>query len=452
MEFQHFAVAFLLVLATVLPAGAFADELPSTYSLNLTILNQNPDPARAGEVMELRFMVENEGGTEARDIRYELIPKYPFVAIPGESYTRTISTLSAYQRGEDAAIIKFEVMVDSDAVKGTNEIALKRTFAGSDIVSTRTFKIEVTGTEFAQIIYVDKAKLYPGNETPLKFTITNVGNSPLRDLVFSWSEEDGVILPVYSDDTKYIKSIGVGESVELEYTVVADVNAVQGLYQLDLSLQYETESGVTEEMSTKAGIFVGGETDFDVTFSESSEGVTSLSVANVGNNPAYSVTVRIPMQEGYTISGSTSTIVGNLDKGDYTIVSFQISQSTVSGFAALNFSRMTPEERAAQREAISGAGGAGSDLLVQIDYTDTTGERHVIEKEVPIQFRDIDTTSTTATDTRFTRTSVSPIALYVTYALFAAVLIAAMACYWKRDRVREKVKLLLGKLSKRKGG
>jgi hypothetical protein len=417
-----------------------------TSGINISLISQSPDPARAGELVELRFMVENTGSSEARNLELELIPVYPFVAIPGEDYTRTITTLKAYQQGTDAVIIKFKVIVDNDAIRGTNEIKLTRTETGSDITITDTYEVEVTGTEYAQIIYVDKAKLYPGNETPLKFTITNVGNSPLRDLVFSWSEEEGVILPVYSDDTKYIKSIDVGESVEIEYIVVADVNAVQGLYQLDLSLKYETESGVDEELNTQAGIFVGGETDFDVTFSESSEGVTSLSVANVGNNPAYSVTVRIPEQDNYRVSGSTSTIVGNLDKGDYTIVSFQISQAEMPGsFSEFNFSQMTPEQRTALRD--SAAQRRDGSLEVLIEYTDTTGIRHTVEKEVPIQFRSSDDTeTTTVTTTRFGRQT-DTFGQLIQYAALAVIAVILIGAYVKRKRL----KAFIASVKKKKG-
>ena len=209
------------------------------------------------------------------------------------------------------------------------------------------------------------------------------------NLVFSWNEEDGVILPVYSDDTKYIKYIDVGESTELEYTVVADVNAVAGLYQLNLNLKFEAENGTSKEINTKAGVFVGGETDFDVTFSESSAGQTSLSVANIGNNPALSVTVRIPEQENFRVTGSASSIIGNLDKGDYTIVSFQITQAMMRGTMDRTQSRgLSDEERQRLREHFSQRNASeNNDLKVLIEYTDTTGIRRKLEKTVPIQFR-----------------------------------------------------------------
>lgn len=371
----------LLIIGMLILCSVFAQAQSDSEIISISLVNQIPDPARAGEIIELRFRVENYGGKEANNLEIELMLEYPFIKIPGEKYIKTIKTLSGYQKGDNGVIIKYKLRIDKDAIKGTNEIKIKQGKKGLSVYATETFDIEVSGKEFAQIIHVDKAKLDPGKETGLKFTITNIGNSPLQNLVFSWDEEDGVILPIYSDDTKYIKYIDVGESTDLEYIVMADVNAVAGLYQLNLNLKFEAENGTSKEIKTKAGVFVGGKTDFDVTFSESSAGQTSLSVANIGNNPALSVTVRIPEQENFRVSGSTSSIIGNLDKGDYTIVSFQITRSMVR---RTQNEMPSGQEMQRLREQLS-----NNNLKVLIEYTDTTGVRRRLEKTVPIQFRSV---------------------------------------------------------------
>jgi hypothetical protein len=396
---------------------------PNSANLNVSLASQSPDPARSGEMVELRFTIENTGGRASNDLTLELVIQYPFTEIPGEEYTKSVSALRAYQQGVDAVTVKFKVRVDKDAIKGANQIKLRRTESGSTTSVIQSFDVDVTGSEYAQIIYVDKSILSPGEETPLKFTITNVGTSPLQNLVFSWNEQNGVILPVYSDDTKYIKYIDVGESTDVEYTVVADVNTDPGLYQLDLTLKFDAESGA-QEMNTKAGIFVGGGTDFDVTFSESSAGQTSLSVANIGNNPALSVTVSVPDQEGYSVSGSKSSIIGNLDKGDYTIVSFQISQSMT-----MRINRTSSQVPSAAQS---------SNLNVHIEYTDTTGKRHTLEKSVPIQFR-TSTSDSTTTASGFGQQS-SATSGYLMYAAIAAIVVAGFVCYRKREFLRSRLR------------
>ena len=69
-------------------------------------------------------------------------------------------------------------------------------------------------------------------------------------------------------------------------------------------------------------------------FLKADAGEISLSVANVGNNMAYSVKVSVPDQDGYKVSGSSSTIVGNLEKGDYTIASFDVASTQAAGGSA----------------------------------------------------------------------------------------------------------------------
>ncbi|GFO96290.1 hypothetical protein ig2599ANME_0479 [groundwater metagenome] len=129
-------------------------------------------------------------------------------------------------------------------------------------------------------------------------------------------------------------------------------------------------------------MYVGGGTNFDVAFSESTGGETSFSVANIGSNPAYSVSVIIPEQRSWRVSGSNSVIIGNLNKGDYTVASFKL-QSSTSAMTSQN--RTAPaganiQERSMQRSMNS----SSEKVLMQIAYTDTMGERNIIEKEVKI--------------------------------------------------------------------
>jgi hypothetical protein len=122
-------------------------------------------------------------------------------------------------------------------------------------------------------------------------------------------------------------------------------------------LKYDDPTSDSEkEISTIAGVYVGGGTDFEIAFSESSDSETSFSVANVGSNPAYSVSVIVPEQDEWKASGSNSMIIGNLDNGDYTVASFTLQQ----------ISRTSDK------------------ITLEIAYTDTMGQRKTIEKVVSV--------------------------------------------------------------------
>jgi hypothetical protein len=209
-----------------------------------------------------------------------------------------------------------------------------------------------------------------------------MGNSPLRDLTFYWENTDNVVLPVGSDNTKYIKYIEIGNNSNLEYQVIADTNAQPGLYKLNLHLSYQDSlSNQTKTINTIAGIYVGGGTDFDVAFSDNSNGQMSFSVANIGSNPANSVSVMIPDQNSWSVSGSNSVIIGNLNKGDYTVASFKL-QSAISNFTSQNRAGRNNSSNAQGRSFQRSTNSSPDTLLMQIAYTDTMGVRTIVEKQV----------------------------------------------------------------------
>lgn len=380
----------ILMLVLILPiTNATAAMNAAASGVNVDLMTQSPYPARPGETVELTVSLQNEGNNDLSDVTVSIDAEYPFSQVSGESLTKTISFLEARQDEEDATFIKFKLKVDSDVSDGTYDVDVIVKDSDSDSSARTTLEIEVQGKEYAQIVTISDSSIDVATVEPLEFVITNTGSSSLKNMEISWDEATGVILPVYSSNTKYITYLGVNESATVVYSVMADVNADPGLYQLDISLKFQDYNSNTTNIETKAGMFVGGTTDFDLSYSESDQGEVSLSLANVGNNEAYSVKVSIPEQDNFQATGSTSTIVGNLEKGDYTITSFSISQTNTmpsadynsGGTAQADPSEMTEEDMGTMQEEME----SKNELLVTIEYTDSAGQRHTVEKAVQIE-------------------------------------------------------------------
>jgi hypothetical protein len=366
--------------------------------------------------------VQNYGNENLENMVVTAQPEYPFSQVDGESLSKTISYLNARQDTSDAATVKLRLKVASDAPEGTYKLDIVTTDSTGTTTTTK-LNIEVRGKEYAQIVTISKSNIDFATEEQLDFVVTNTGSSPLKNMQISWVDPTGTILPVYSDNTKYISYLAANQSVTVSYIVMANINANPGLYQLDITLKSEGYDSNVSTISTTAGLFVGGKTDFDVAFSESSNGETSLSVANVGNNEAYSVKVSIPEQDGYTVSGSSSSIVGNLEKGDYTIASFTVSQQGAAGMPSNANSGPGGDATASAASNVS----TNNDLKVLIEYTDSAGQRNTVEKSVQLS-----QSSLTATASPSAQGQSSSSSSYVYIILVAIVLASGYVVYHRR--------------------
>ncbi len=100
-------------------------------------------------------------------------------------------------------------------------------------------------------------------------------------------------------------------------------------------------------------------TNFDAVIQESTSSEVSIAIANTGKYTANAVVVRIPEQENFMATETNGQMVGNLDAGDYTIVSFSISPKRTSAKTS-------------------------NELKFDIYYTDSLGERRIVNMELAL--------------------------------------------------------------------
>ena len=120
-----YVLSFLL-----LSMPAFAAE---TGLIRVDMLGQDPDPVRAGDVVEVRFRIENWWEDTKDDVRIEVVPEYPF-SVYGESTIKSLGRLEGRKLSADAVFADFKLRVDPAAVDGEHEILIN--------IYTGTAKIE----------------------------------------------------------------------------------------------------------------------------------------------------------------------------------------------------------------------------------------------------------------------------------------------------------------------
>ncbi len=212
-------------------------------------------------------------------------------------------------------------------------------FDGIQVTSLKYEPYPVSPGEYFEIWI--KASL--GNKDYVKFEL-------IEEFPFSLDSNEEAV-KVY-EDTKY-------NEVIMRYKVRVDKDAVEGTNELNFkytSNKYSDSFVIKPFEISVAQV----QTSFDAVIQEAESSEISIAIANTGKYTANSVVVRIPEQEGFKATGTDGQMVGNLDAGDYTIVSFSLISLTQGDSQKKN-------------------------LQFDIYYTDTIGERRVVNMETPLK-------------------------------------------------------------------
>lgn len=382
----------------------------TTGAVNLKLLNQNPDPVKAGEIVTLRISVENLGSQSVQGYKVRFEDNYPFTLFESEQREYFIGDILGNAKEDSAYIIKFKAKVSEEISEGNYPIKIVG-INKNGLKQEKEFLVEVNSNANAEISSISVDTLTPGEKTEIKFGIKNVGKSDLENIKFSWESDEDVILAVGSGNFKYLDRIKKGEEEIVSFNIVSDLNTEPKLYKLSLNLEYDdveilqkiTDAGTIEtnkrrEVISKAGIYVGGKTNFEISQKDSSLTSVIFSIANIGSNLASSVVVKVPEQLNFKTSTSNTKVIGNVKKGGFGRVEFDLTKQT--------------EE---------------NNLDLIIEYTDTTGKRQTMEKTVNVNLVD---TSSSNNETSSSSLDTSTIII--------TVLIIGTGIYFYRKRKNNK--------------
>jgi hypothetical protein len=99
-----------------------------SFAVNAQVLRvgmvvQDPDPVRAGDVVEIRFKMENLWDETKYNVKVELVPEFPFSVYSGSNF-RELGRVDGTRRGGDATYFDYKLRVDHDAIDGDHEVKL----------------------------------------------------------------------------------------------------------------------------------------------------------------------------------------------------------------------------------------------------------------------------------------------------------------------------------------
>ncbi len=346
-------VSVITILILVFALSLFSVAAQKAPAINITFMNQDPDPVGPGRYVELRFRVFNTmADTIAEDFQVLLDPSYPFFLDENEEALKNIGDLQATGNSKNAVVVKYKIRVDDKAVESNNPIRIKYKHSKIDWVS-QEFNVDVRTLDanlgIAAVESIPES-IKPGDEAAVKITVKNMADSTMHDitlkldLTFSefldkttLSASDSIIafnampfVPVGSATEQKIYTLGSGEESTFTYNLIAYSDAASKVYKVPIVLTYYDESGTLYTKNDIIGIVVGAKPETSVILDESdlyagkNSGVATVKIINKGFTDIKFLNVKAQSTDDFEILSVQEVYIGNVDSDDYETADFKI--------------------------------------------------------------------------------------------------------------------------------
>lgn len=333
---MNLVIAVLSLFLVLGIASVVHGQITDSAKLKITVISQEPDPAAPGEIVDVRFKIENLGGDSVQNLVFEILPKYPFSLYTG-SAVKSIGLLQAYQQGDEGVILLYKLKVDENAVEGDNYIDVKYKIGDTSIkwVEIKDFVIRVRTADL--VLLIDEVKstpeiIPPGETAKVTFVIKNTADSLVRDLKvkLDLSSDAMPFIPIKSTTEKKIYQLDSKSNTELTFDIMAMADAESGAYKVPLNLSYSDVTGTYYSKSDIISLIVGAKPDLYVGMDKSEimgsqkSGKLTIKFVNKGLTNIKFLNVKLRESEDYEIVSPAEVYVGNIDSDDYETVDFDI--------------------------------------------------------------------------------------------------------------------------------
>ncbi len=336
MAHKKMMLAGLAVILALLIVGAAQAVTGSRFLsvIDTTLINQEPDPASPGEVIELKFRVENSGERTASNVQVELIPEFPFSLRPGDPSIQNIGSVGSQQEGDDGVVVSYKVIVDKNSPDGTHDIKLRyKDDEHSGWIVYDPFSVRVRSA--SSILLINKvvtvpSMIAPGDKSKVSIELKNFASSVFKDVVVKLDLSSVSLTPMGSSNEKVISMISPQESKAAEFDLLALPDAASGVVKVPVSISFSDVTGRNYSKSSTISIVIGDTPDVTIglertdIYTKGAVGSAVVRVVNKGTTDVKFMNVRMLPITGAEIIGTDESYIGNLDSDDFSTAEFKL--------------------------------------------------------------------------------------------------------------------------------
>jgi len=382
----------LLVFIFVLLVASVSAQALVAPRFNVTFMNQDPDPARPGSYVDLRFKIQNDGEATAEDVMVRIAPEYPFSLDPGEDPLRSLGDIPGYGNSRNVMVVKYTLRVADDAVQGVNTIRIQYRLGDSQWI-TEEFDIDVRtvdATVSIQSVETIPEKVQPGEPAKVRIKVKNIADSTLRDVTVKFDLALSTIevpsqaqvtqsnlydmipfAPLRSVTEQKIKTLLPGEEYTFSYDMITYPDAEPRVYKIPVQVQFRDDLDEQYEKNDIVGIIVSSKPDLRVLLDSTTlntgvaTGEVVVRFVNKGLADVKFLNVELDRSDSYEIISAEEVYLGNIDSDDYETAEFTLH---------------VPVDKVAGAREIT--------LPIRYAYMDSTNNAFTATEDIVLKLRD----------------------------------------------------------------
>lgn len=328
---KKYVLIFVMLLLCSTLAMATSFRTSEGLDLQITMLNQDPDPVSPSSYVDVRFKIENYGNTPLQNGFFKIIPELP-LEVDG-SVEKSIGSIKGNQQGNEGVIVKFRLKVDSNAVEGSVpiDVAYK---SGDDgkWIKKEGYYVEIESSN--KLLSIEKYDVIPsrlkaGDQGKVDVFLKNLADTDLKEIKVTLTTDDN-ILPIGNTNEKVIDILDRNNQQVLSFNIIVSSSTISGVYSIPVDITYKDFKENEYTVSNIISLIVDNNPELLINLDETSikeantKGTVLVSISNSGVSDLKFVSYELKETEDYTVLSTPFVYIGNIDSDDFETVESEV--------------------------------------------------------------------------------------------------------------------------------
>ncbi|MBI5061239.1 MAG: hypothetical protein HZB67_02915 [Candidatus Aenigmarchaeota archaeon] len=294
-----------------------------------------PKTVIPGNDFFVEVKITNTGATAIQNVRMKSLSVDPKLVQVTPVYLSDLGSLGVGM--SISSLVKFRVPESTGSGFYPIQFSIEACQTSACEDYTTSTIVTVQSPSMLSLKSVDPTTLKPGETETMRFVLSNTGDANTTNVLFSWKDPSGNILPLGSDNRKFLSIISADTDATIPVTVIVSPDAKSGIYPISIDVSYTDSTGSTQNIGSTVGLSIAGNYNFIASLETQDivapgmKGTAEIKIANAGTQDANFLTIKVLPSDPLQQITPSEIYVGNLKSNDYDTEKFQFVSNGTPG-------------------------------------------------------------------------------------------------------------------------